>query len=245
MAVELWLEVEAEPASHPDWLFEGEGASSLRGGANPLSSLPFRGHVRNDIPVGVGLGSSAAARLAASALRGVAGWGAAAREEGHSDNVVAAVFGGLRLVAGDHSEALPVPDCEVALFVSEAAQSTDLARAALPTAVPLPDAVFNAGRLAWLVHMLHSGQALEHPEAFEDRLHQPYRLPLFPWAQAALQAASASGWPAAVCGAGPSVFALTERGRGKEVAQAMAAAVPGRGRPLVTRVATSGMSVES
>ena len=55
MAVDLWLEVEAEEADEPEWEFEGEGAEQLQNEPKPLSTLAMRGWVRNGIPVGVGL----------------------------------------------------------------------------------------------------------------------------------------------------------------------------------------------
>jgi homoserine kinase len=249
MAVELWLEVEAEPADRPDWTFEGEAADFLSSRPNPLSVLPMRGRARNGIPMGVGLGSSAAARVAAWALRGhEAPWLAAAEEEGHADNAVAAGLGGVRLVvpgpAQGRIEELPVPDLEVALLVAARPQSTDAAREALPREVPMSDAVFNAGHLAWLVHLLHTGRITQNPLALADRLHQPHRRPLYPWTADAIEAARRLGFPAAVAGAGPTVFALCDRGRGGEVADAMAAAAPARGRPLVTEVARSGICWE-
>src|SRR5438093_6844038 len=233
MAVDLWLEVEAEPADRPEWTFEGEAAGILSSRPNPLSVLPMRGLVRNAIPMGVGLGSSAAARIASWALRGHdAPWLAAAEEEGHPDNAAAAGLGGLRLVVDGRIEELPVPDVDVALLVARQPQDTETAREALPADVPLPDAVFNAGHLAWLVHLLHAGGITRSPDALADRLHQPHRRPFYPWTADAIGAARRLGFPAAISGAGPTVFALCDRGRGREVAEAMATAAPGRGRPV-------------
>jgi homoserine kinase len=244
MAIELWLDVEAEPAGRPEWRFEGEGAAHLGENPNPISVLPMRGRVRSEIPMGVGLGSSAAARLAAWALRGdPSPWVRAGEDEGHRDNAAAAGLGGVRLVVDDFSTDLPVADVDVALLVADRPQGTEAARELLPRHVPLADAVFNAGRLGWLVHLFHSG-AVSNPAALDDRLHQPYRKPLYPWAHDAIGAARRLGFPAAIAGAGPTVFALTETGRGLEVARAMAAAAPGRGRALTTRIARSGMSVD-
>lgn len=249
LALDVWLEVEAEPAARPDWTFAGDGAAILRSAPNPLSPLPFRGVVRNGIPMGVGLGSSAAARVAAAALRGLdtdAAFQWAAGEEGHPDNAAAAAFGGVRLSTAGHLLSLPVPDAEVALLVAHEPASTEYARAALPPTVPLADAVFNAGRVGLLVDALHTGRLEQLREAMEDRLHQPTRRPLYPWTGAAIEASLAAGaYGASISGAGPSVFALTPRGRGGQVAQAMVAAAPDRGRALVTRVAVTGLTQEA
>jgi homoserine kinase len=248
MAVDLWLEVQAEPSQTPDWTFTGEGAAFLRTRPNPLSTIPMRGRVDNRIPLGVGLGSSAAARLAVAALRGMEvddafRW--AAGEEGHPDNVAAAAYGGVRMLASG-VEALPTPPVDVALLVSNEPASTEEAREVLPGRVPLADAVFNAGRLALLVHALHSGRYEVLREATQDRLHQPYRRHLYPWTAAAIEAALVAGcYGAAVSGAGPTVFALCPPGSGPAVAASMASAAPERGRALVTRVAESGMTVET
>jgi homoserine kinase len=245
-AVDLWLEVEAEPAAEPHWTWEGESAGFLAAAPNPFSALPFRGVVRNRIPVGVGLGSSAAARVAAFALQGEPEpWWAAARAEGHPDNAVAAGLGGFCLIVGERVLRLPEPEVDVALLVAFEAAPTEHARTLLPPAVPFADAIFNAGRTAWLVHLIHTGRLTESPAVLEDRLHQPYRRSLYPWAADAIEAAASLGAPAAIAGAGPSVFAFAERGRGAEVAAAMIAAAPGKGRPLVTRIARSGITVEA
>ena len=246
VAVDLWLEVEAEPSPAPGWRFEGEGAGTLAARPNPISSLAMSGAVRNGIPVGVGLGSSAAARLAAAALAGSADpFSDACRAEGHPDNVAAAAFGGVRVVVRGRVERLPAPPLEVALAVALEPLDTEAARRALPASVAREDAVFNLGSMALLVHALHGRRWDLLAEAMRDRLHQPQRRPLYPWTGDAVEAAVASGaWGAAVSGAGPSVFALCDPGRGERVAASMAAASAGAARPAVTRVTEKGMSVE-
>jgi homoserine kinase len=245
MAVDLWLEVEAEEADEPEWEFEGEGAELLAAGPNPLSVLPMRGWVNSEIPVGVGLGSSAAARVAAAALRGDEDpIGTAGREEGHYDNVAAAVMGGVVAVVGDEVLGLPVPDLEVVVFVAPQPGPTEQARAILPAQVSREDAVFNIGRVASLVEILHTRQWPMLDVALDDRLHQAHRIELYPWVPEVIEAAREAGaFAAALAGAGPSVFAFCERRLGEDIAAAMEEVGPEDGYGLVTKVARTGLDV--
>jgi len=237
MAVDLWLEVEAEPAAGPDWRFEG--AQPPEG--HPFAQVPMKGRVKSEIPLGVGLGSSAAARVAALRLEGVQGaqlLERAAAAEGHPDNVAAAICGGLVACVGGQVYSLPAPDLEIALFVAAEPSPTEEARALLEPVVSRADAVHNAGRLALLVHALHSKDWSLLRPAMDDRLHQPARTSIYPWLPAALEAAYAAGaWGAALAGAGPSVFAFARRGAAAEVARAITSAAGSPGRPLTTRIA--------
>jgi homoserine kinase len=180
--------------------------------------------VRNSIPQGRGLGSSAAtitsgvvaawmlapghARLDLAQILAVA-----AGIEGHPDNVAACVYGGLAIswqgAQGAAAVALPVhPDIGPVLFVPESELSTDAARGLLPTSVPHVDAAFNSGRSALLIHALTSAPDLLF-EATEDRLHQKYRSTAMPQTMTLLEALRGVGIAAVVSGAGPSVLALS------------------------------------
>jgi homoserine kinase len=238
MAVDLWLEVDAEPAEMPEWKFEGAEPPA----GNPFSGLAMKGTVSSAIPLGVGLGSSAAARVAALRLEGVVGdelLARAAAAEGHPDNVAAAIHGGLVACVGGRVHQLPAPDLELAVFVAAEPSPTEQARAILTPTVSRADAVHNAGRLALLVHALHTREWSYLRAAMDDRLHQPARTALYPWLTSALEAAYQAGaWGAALAGAGPSVFAFCRHGAGLPVAEAIAAAAGIAGEPITTRVAT-------
>ena len=153
------------------------------------NALPLRLIVDNQIPLGMGCGSSAAARLAGVALAnhfgGLAMDGAAivaeaSRREGHPDNVAACWFGGFT-VSVPHGEAVAAATfpCDgtwqVLLALPDERLSTEAARALLPQELSRADAVFNLQRAA----LLTAAFAQERLEllhiAMEDRLHQPHR----------------------------------------------------------------------
>lgn len=236
MAVDLWLEASGTANEVPDWRFEGPQPPA----ANPFAHLALKGVVKSAIPLGVGLGSSAAARVAALRLAGVSPanlLGRAASAEGHPDNVAAAIHGGLVACVAGEVHHLPTPDLDIALFVAAEPCSTESARAVLPASVSRADAVHNAGRLALLIHALHTRDWSLLRPAMDDRLHQPARTALYPWLPAMIAAAhSAGAWGAALAGAGPSVFAFCPPGGAGRAAEAMArtAAIPGR--PQTTRI---------
>jgi len=95
------------------------------------------------------------------------------------------------------------------VLVPEITSATSEARAVLPSSVPRADAVFNVQRVALLLAALQAGRDDALAVALEDRLHEPYRLRLFPWMPEVVKAARAAGALGCVLsGAGPSLLAI-------------------------------------
>ena len=221
---------------------------------------PLRLRCHNEIALSRGMGSSAAAiaggLVAANAIIGNPYSPAeilemAATIEGHPDNVAAAVLGGMQLVVSDgpqlYTAPIPVPEeIQAVLFIPDARIATADARAVLPGQVSVADAVFNMGRVALLV----AGMALDRPEymdvATQDKLHQPYRQPLFPAIKIIFAAARDAGALGVfLSGSGSTVLALT-RGREMTVAYEMfeAARLTGSpGRMEITKPTARGAYV--
>jgi len=249
LALALHNEVVAEEGDRVSVKIEGEGADRLaRDGGNVVArgvKLAYEAAGRaftgcelacvNRIPTSRGLGSSAAAwvggLVAGNALLGSplsrdALLGLAARAEGHPDNVAAAIFGGLTVSCGTPegvtAVTLPVTgSLSWVVLVPEVTSATAEARALLPRSVPREDAVFNVQRVALLLASLQAARPAALSIALEDRLHQPYRLKLFPWMPAVATAARAAGALGCVLsGAGPSLLAVVA-GEGGAVGRAM------------------------
>jgi homoserine kinase len=191
---------------------------------------PIELEIRNDIPLGKGLGSSAAALTAgvviAEKLLGL-GWkrprilDEAARLEGHPDNVAACVLGSIVASAIDLGGAvravrLPLTDrFGVGIVVPDFTLPTSEARAALPDCYSREDAVFNVQRVALLVAALATGTSTAFPAALDDRLHQSYRAHLAPGLSDILKLRAPGLLGCALSGAGPSILVFYERGYGQ------------------------------
>ena len=185
-----------------------------------------------DIPPCAGLGSSAAAlvaggRLAAFVVDGVTDAliiDVLTAIEGHPDNVTAATLGGL--VAGCVDArghvcvvAAPWPDgVRLVVATPGLALPTRTARAVLPAQVSRHDAIHNVQRTALLLQALAQGRLDLLREAFADRLHQPYRLPLVPGLAEVLALEAPGMLGAFLSGAGPSVAVCVSGDPGPVVA---------------------------
>lgn len=213
--------------------------------------------VTSEIPVARGLGSSAAAVVAAVKLafmlaeRDLTPEECLARTtaiEHHADNVAAAIAGGATLVFT--ADAVPryrrfdPPPFPVVLAIPNYPVSTDVARGILPSMVPREDAVFNAQRVGLWIYALARNDWNVLRWAGQDRLHQAARSAILPGFSAVIERMEGDGVPfVALSGSGSTVLALAEPGREDHVAAAMRetfAEVGVSARTLVTTASPVG-----
>ena len=215
---------------------EGQGSGQLPEGRSNLAAQSFfalweklkqpktglKITCRIRVPVSRGLGSSSTAIVAGLTAANVLAGNPltkpelvteATKIEGHPDNVAPAILGGItvNVMEGGRVESLKIAlarPLKLVVLVPDMPLPTSKARAALPRTVPHKDAVYNASRAALLVGSLMSGDYEFLTTALEDRLHQPYRLPLIPGAKEALEAARKAGaYNGIISGAGSTLMA--------------------------------------
>ncbi|MGD2067290.1 MAG: homoserine kinase [Gemmatimonadota bacterium] len=214
--------------------------------------------VSSDIPVGKGLGSSAAALVAGSALADVvrgrdvdagAAFAAACGVEGHGDNAAPSSFGGLVAVVdgADGLRALRLelhPGVGFAFVAPEAPLATRRSREVLPSSVPHALAVHAVRRVVALVRGLATADPELLREGLADELHAPHRLPLIPGASRALEAAVEAGaWGGTLSGAGSGLLLLGPAASLPGAAAAAGEALRGPVEARMLRVVGEGVSV--
>src|SRR5438132_5741263 len=237
LALDLYLSVEARESGKTTIEWDGEGAGEVPldrrnllvraaqepfdGWSRPLEGIELR--VSNEIPIGRGLGSSAAAIVAGivvgARLRVVRMSTQRILElafplEGHGDNLAAALYGGF-CIAGIGNGGLRVHRLDwpsrwrPVLFIPSQLSPTHEARRLVPRPPARDDAVFNLGRVAeWVLACMTRDRSLV-ASAMQDRLHQPGRAHAYPYLVDTIDAAIEAGaLGAALSGAGGSVIAV-------------------------------------
>ncbi len=229
-ALALHLELEVEEAG--DFSVQADGLDvpldrtnlcvrafeSLR----PADGIAFR--IRSEIPLAAGLGSSAAAivagLLAADHLYELAQehedvLARAAEIEGHPDNVAAALLGGFVLCAMQDGAIAstrldPPQGVEAVVVIPPEQVPTEEARRAIPSEVPLSDAVANISAASELVLGIERSDLTLIGRGLSDRLHQPHRAHLYPRSMEIVEEAPRMGAiGASISGAGPTVLVWT------------------------------------
>jgi homoserine kinase len=256
LALSMYLTVEAWPAEEstppgterpsgtPEWSIEATGRDAKIVGkvdGNLIietykkviedvrvdAPAALRLKIHNEIPLGMGCGSSAAAICAGEALadhfgrikssdeRNVSD---ASRREGHPDNVAACWYGGFTVSAMTEKGVRAASFAgntgwELMLAMQPTALATKEARALLPETYSKADAIFNVQRAALLTAAFAQGRLDLLKTAMGDRIHQPYRLKACPLLERLLPLAEepyVAG--VALSGAGPSVLVILNEG---------------------------------
>jgi homoserine kinase len=186
--------------------------------------------LNNEIPLGMGCGSSAAALLAGILLANHFGnlslsseqiLEEACRREGHPDNVAACFLGGMTVSSATKSGVITATCGEnlnwgLLLALPSASLATSKARALLPAHYSREDAVANIQSTALLVAAFAQGRGELLRFAMRDRIHQPYRSKACPLLPRLLPLADTPGvLGVALSGAGPSVLLIIENSGGQ------------------------------
>jgi homoserine kinase len=247
LALDLHLRVSVQVIEGPESTLavDGEGSARLAldesnrlmagfraGWLGQGSAPPIAISMTNQIPLGRGLGSSAAATVAGLlAAQELAGTdydddrliAMAAKIEGHPDNAAAALLGGFVLFTGGRAVSFEPPSgLRAVVFVPERELATDEMRAVLPATVPMADAVSNAGGVGAVVAAFVGGDLSLLAAMSADRLHEPYRAAVYPELPPMKAAALEAGaYGAALSGAGSSILALSQEHRAQAVAIAL------------------------
>ncbi len=184
--------------------------------------------VHKQMPLGSGLGSSAAsavgAVVAANELLGnklskadlmpfVVEAERIACGAGHADNVAPSLLGGITLIRSyDPLDVIQLPSPDnvfVALVHPDVELMTKDARNVLPTELPISKSVEQMGHIAAFVHAVHTNDHQLLGKSLVDVLAEPYRAPLIPHFEQVKKSALYTGALAfGISGSGPSMFAL-------------------------------------
>lgn len=138
------------------------------------------------------------------------------RIEGHPDNVAPALLGGfvISIKTGEQVEylrCLPPKPLQVIVGVPDFELQTVKSRKALPEKVSLKDAAFNISRAGLLAAALITGQYEQLRHSMEDRLHQPYRLPLITGLDKVMKSVLENGaLGSCLSGSGPTVLVFSQ-----------------------------------
>lgn len=206
---------------------------------------PVRIQIQLGVPLARGLGSSATAivaglmganALAGSPLEMPQILKLAIALEGHPDNVAPALLGGCCLAASSTPSEWTICDIPWSesivpvVAIPDFELSTQAARAVLPQTCDYQDAIFNTAHLGLLLRGLETGNPDWLRSALQDRLHQPYRQSLILGYEAVQAAALEAGaYGLVISGAGPTLLALAEAERAKEIAACLQGAWQAQG----------------
>lgn len=181
---------------------------------------------QTDIPISRGLGSSAACitggimianrlmdhRLSVDDIIEIG-----TEIEGHPDNIVPAVIGGMTVSIHEDNRVsytkVKVPDLlRFVVMIPDFTVSTHEARKVVPDQYTKADCIYNISRVAMLIAAMNNGEVEKLRDATKDKIHQPYRAPLIPDADKIFRYARGLGSKAEVIsGSGSTLLAIIDK----------------------------------
>jgi homoserine kinase len=179
----------------------------------------------NNIPLARGLGSSAACivgglvaanKLLNDPLKEEEIMYLAATMDGHTDNILPALVGGLTVGCLLENEVKYVkmnlpPQLKLLAIIPDFHFSTKKARSLLPQNVPVEDAVFNISRVGLLVASLVTSHFENLSEATKDKIHQPYRKDFIPyWEEITSKLVRIGAKGYFLSGSGPTIMGILD-----------------------------------
>ncbi|MDD3852330.1 MAG: homoserine kinase [Syntrophomonadaceae bacterium] len=253
IALNAYLEVKLKLYENDKIIYHGEGQETIslnikdnyvykairllfeKAGQNSGVHL----EINNNIPVGKGLGSSAAAIVAgffaanelidnSFTAEELVNW--AVQLEGHADNIIPAVYGGLTtaMIYGDqvYYQKITLPEeLQIIVVVPDFNLPTEKSRSVLPAQLNLTDTVSNLQRACFLLASIFNGDLTHINKAMDDMIYQPLRKQFVPGFDEVLTAAKSNGAVGtALSGAGPSIIAFAT-GKPDGIGEAMKTAL--------------------
>ncbi|MBE6066496.1 MAG: homoserine kinase [Clostridium lundense] len=181
--------------------------------------------IKSDIPPSRGLGSSASCIVAGVlGANSIAGnkldiddiLTLATEIEGHPDNIVPALLGGMTTAIYENDsvyfDKINIKEgVKFCALIPNFRLSTEKSRAVLPKEVSYKDAIFNVGRVSLMITSLINGNFDMLKVACQDKLHQPYRGKLIESYDEVVNTSKELGALGVfLSGAGPTIMTLLE-----------------------------------
>jgi len=242
----------------------GRALLAMQQALNP--GFGFRASIHKGIPLGSGLGGSAASAVAAvvaanallpkplsklDLLQFAMQGEKVSSGSLHVDNISPSLFGGLVLTVGiDHPRVkqIPVPEGIRAILVHpHLFLSTKAARGILKRDVTMSDFIWQTANLAGFISGCYTNDLDMIRASFEDVVIEKQRSQLIPGFDAVRKGALAAGaLGCTISGAGPTMFAWALEADAENVRRAMVAAFQAAGKQVddwIVRITTSGAHV--